>query len=184
MGCREFQLFGSHGADIFVAFRHFKTLEECCDILRCENCDIIGIEIIEDALPISTYPFNRRKSTAFMLGNEGQGMTDRQINLCDSFVYIPQYGVGTASLNVAVAASIVLHTYAVWAGYSERKREGYKFVVAARPQRTAKRGCAPLSVDEKAQRAATRALNATEDVQGFDFSDLSIDWVGNPEAPI
>jgi hypothetical protein len=27
-----------------------------------------------------------------------------------------QHGVGTASLNVAVAASIVLHHYALWAG--------------------------------------------------------------------
>lgn len=25
-----------------------------------------------------------------MLGNEGQGMTDKQMALCDSFVYIPQ----------------------------------------------------------------------------------------------
>ena len=35
-----------------------------------------------------------------MLGNEGEGMTSRQMGLCDSFVYIPQHGVGTASLNV------------------------------------------------------------------------------------
>lgn len=34
-----------------------------------------------------------------------------------------QYGPGTASLNVAVAASIVLHHFALWAGYEERARE-------------------------------------------------------------
>jgi hypothetical protein len=38
-------------------------------------------------------------------------------------VYIQQYGAGTASLNVAVAASIVLHHFALWAGYGERERE-------------------------------------------------------------
>ena len=32
--------------------------------------------------------------TAFMLGNEGQGMTPRQMALCDKFVYISQYGAG------------------------------------------------------------------------------------------
>lgn len=53
---------------------------------------------------------------AFMLGNEGQGLSPKQMALCDRFVYIPQYGVGTASLNVAVAASIVLHHFSVWAG--------------------------------------------------------------------
>lgn len=37
--------------------------------------------------------------------------------------FAPQYGVGTASLNVAVAASIVLHHFALWAGYPERARE-------------------------------------------------------------
>ncbi len=51
-----------------------------------------------------------------MLGNEGQGLSERQMSLCDSFVYIPQHGQGTASLNVAVACSIVLHHFATWAG--------------------------------------------------------------------
>ena len=51
-----------------------------------------------------------------MLGNEGQGLSPKQISLCDSFVYIPQHGCGTASLNVAVACSIVLHHFALWAG--------------------------------------------------------------------
>jgi hypothetical protein len=34
----------------------------------------------------------------------------------------------------------VLHHFALWAGYAERTREGYKFVVADRPERTAARG--------------------------------------------
>jgi hypothetical protein len=62
------------------------------------------------------------------------------MRLCDAFVYIPQYGAGTASLNVTVAASIILHHFALWAGYAERGREGAKYVVAERPQRTSARG--------------------------------------------
>ncbi len=34
------------------------------------------------------------------------------MDICDFFVYIPQYGAGTGSLNVTVAASIVLHHFA------------------------------------------------------------------------
>ena len=79
------------------------------------GCEIIGIEITDSAKPVHTCPWSG--PVAFMLGNEGQGMSDRQMRACDSFVYISQYGVGTASLNVAVAASIVLHRYAEWAGY-------------------------------------------------------------------
>ena len=67
-----------------------------------------------------------------MLGNEGSGMSEKQISLCDDFVYIEQYGTGTASLNVTVAASIVMHHFAVWANYKEAPREGdrAKFLVA------------------------------------------------------
>lgn len=35
----------------------------------------------------------------------------KECEICDFFVYIPQYGGGTASLNVTVAASIVLHHF-------------------------------------------------------------------------
>ena len=55
-------------------------------------------------------------------------------------VYIPQHGPGTASLNVAVAASIVLHHFATWAAYPERSRTHAKFDVGERPLRTARRG--------------------------------------------
>ena len=71
---------------------------------------------------------------------QGDGLSEKQMALCDSFVYIPQYGEGTASLNVTVAASIVLHNFAVWAHFSERQRSGYKYDVAVPPPRTTKRG--------------------------------------------
>ncbi|CAM9800989.1 unnamed protein product [Hapterophycus canaliculatus] len=41
-------------------------------------------------------------------------MSPQQKACCDSFVYISQHGAGTASLNVTVAASIILHRYAGW----------------------------------------------------------------------
>lgn len=53
--------------------------------------------------------------TAFMMGNEGSGMNKKQMSLCDGFVKIKQYGGGTASLNVNVAAGIVLHRFHHWA---------------------------------------------------------------------
>ena len=71
---------------------------------------------------------------------QGTGLSEKQASLCDAFVYIPQYGAGTASLNVTVAASIVLQHFAVWAGYPERPRQGAKFEVGVRPKRTHARG--------------------------------------------
>lgn len=71
---------------------------------------------------------------------QGTGLSEKQVALCDSFVYIPQYGDGTGSLNVTVATSIVLQHFALWAGYGEHQREGHKFVVGDKPQRTQSRG--------------------------------------------
>lgn len=38
-------------------------------------------------------------------------MSEAQKAICDQFVYIPQYGNGTASLNVNVATALVLHNF-------------------------------------------------------------------------
>jgi tRNA C32,U32 (ribose-2'-O)-methylase TrmJ len=109
-----------------------------------------------------------------MLGNEGTGLNERQMRACDSFAYISQYGVGTASLNVAVAASIVLHHYAVWAGYQERSRQGYKFDVAERPEkRSTARGMVPLTEIEREELRAKRAEGGNNGSDGEDFLDFS-----------
>mmetsp|Transcript_9299 Transcript_9299/g.18484 ORF Transcript_9299/g.18484 Transcript_9299/m.18484 type:complete len:213 (+) Transcript_9299:172-810(+) len=161
VGSRNFNTFGSHGSDAYVHLRHFETLEECCRTLKEDHgCTIVGIEIDDEAKAIQTHPFSG--NTAFMLGNEGQGMNEKQMKLCDSFVYIPQYGVGTASLNVAVATSIVLHHFALWAGYTERSRTQHKYDVADRPQRTAPRGYVPYTEEELSALRAQRRLKKDE----------------------
>lgn len=57
------------GADAFVEFAHYSTLEECCADLRdSKGCEIVGIEIVEGAKAVHSFPF--KGNTAFMLGNE------------------------------------------------------------------------------------------------------------------
>mmetsp|Transcript_40982 Transcript_40982/g.94900 ORF Transcript_40982/g.94900 Transcript_40982/m.94900 type:complete len:114 (-) Transcript_40982:57-398(-) len=75
-----------------------------------------------------------------MVGNEGQGMGEQQLQVCDHFVYIPQYSAATASLNVNCSAAIVLEHFARWAKLEEAPREGYKFVTHAIPP-----SCVPYS---------------------------------------
>ncbi|EEF45442.1 uncharacterized tRNA/rRNA methyltransferase YsgA [Ricinus communis] len=133
VGRRDFNAFGSHGSTSHLRFRHFHSLLNARDYLKEKECDICGVEITDGALPVNEHPF--KKSTAFLLGNEGTGLSAKECEICDFFVYIPQYGRGTASLNVTVAASIVLHHFGVWAGFSERIREGSKFIVADRPMK-------------------------------------------------
>ena len=88
---------------------------------------IVGVEIGATSKNVVSHPFTG--PTVFMLGNEGAGLSEKQQRQCDDLVYIPQYGKGTASLNVSNAAAIILHHYATWAAYKEQVIEGEKFLV-------------------------------------------------------
>ena len=91
----------------------FQRLDECVAFLKELGVPIVGIEIMAESTSILSDPFTR--SMALMPGNEGTGLNDRQKSVCDGFLYIPQYGNGTASLNVAVATTVVLQRYFLWA---------------------------------------------------------------------
>lgn len=109
-------------------YRRFDgTLEECRDYLQAQNIQVWGIEIGETAVNVEEAPWDKGGGgggggVALLLGNEGTGMSSRQARVCDGFMYISQYGQGTASLNVAVAGSIVMHRYSVWAA-AKRQQE-------------------------------------------------------------
>lgn len=101
-----------------------------------------------------------------MLGNEGTGLSPKQMALCDTFVYIPQHGQGTASLNVNVAAAIVLHRFACWASLPEAPRTGFKYNVKQRPLRRAPRGTVPLTEEQREAERARRAALMEEEEDG------------------
>ncbi|KAJ0033894.1 uncharacterized protein LOC116145569 [Pistacia vera] len=159
IGRRDFNAFGSHGSTSHVNFRHFHSLTDARQFLKSKDCDICGVEITHDAVAVNQHPF--KKSTAFLLGNEGTGLSAKECEICDFFVYIPQYGTGTASLNVTVAASIVLHHFGVWAGFSERTRDGNKFVVAERPVKQMKRNYCTETTDTIIEERKSRRENAS-----------------------
>jgi hypothetical protein len=77
---------------------------------------------------------------------------------CDYLTYIPQYGKGTASLNVSNAAAIILHRFADWAGYIEQSVEGAKFVVDNSAR--VKTGGKPADGEEYRRSAEEEAVRA------------------------
>ncbi|XP_054807018.1 uncharacterized protein LOC129309456 [Prosopis cineraria] len=158
VGRRDFNSFGSHGSTSHLRFRHFHSLQDARHFLKEKDCDICGVEITDDAKPVNQHPFKR--STAFLLGNEGTGLSAKECEICDFFVYIPQYGGGTASLNVTVAASIVLHHFGVWAGFAERSRDGNKFIVAEKPIKQGRRNYCAETEDSIAEERKGRRENA------------------------
>ena len=46
---------------------------------------------------------------AFVLGNEGQGVSQAVLDACDAYLYIPIQAI--ESLNVAIAGAIVMYHF-------------------------------------------------------------------------
>jgi tRNA G18 (ribose-2'-O)-methylase SpoU len=77
---------------------------------RAQATAIVAVEIADDATPLARLePATKR--TVVLLGHERHGVPDEVWPLLDEIVEIPMIGSG-ASLNVAVAGSLVLYRLA------------------------------------------------------------------------
>lgn len=77
---------------------------------RASGARIVAVELAEDATPLTLLTPARAK-TVLLLGHERQGVPEEVWPLLDEIVEIPMIGRG-ASLNVAVAGSLVLYRLA------------------------------------------------------------------------
>ena len=77
---------------------------------RSAGSRIVGIELAEEAVRLTDLPAARQRTIA-VLGHEQTGIPPEAIDLLDVAVEIPMAGTG-ASLNVAVAGSLVLYRLA------------------------------------------------------------------------
>jgi tRNA (guanosine-2'-O-)-methyltransferase len=75
-----------------------------------ENTTIIGAELADEAIRLADLPPARNR-TVLVLGHERDGIPPDAVDLLDLAVEIPMIGTG-ASLNVSVAASLVLYRLA------------------------------------------------------------------------
>ena len=132
-GRTKFSRMGATARTRRTPFLRISRLADAIDYVRERGCRVLGIEIGRDATSIWSNPY--QGSTAFVLGNEGTGLTDSQIAACDQLVYIPQYG-GAVSLNINVAGGIVLSHFGQWAGFRETEICGRQFVHSEDPRIT------------------------------------------------
>ncbi len=77
---------------------------------RSAGWQIVAVELAEDATPLALLE-PARKRTVVLLGHELEGIPDDLVESADTCVEIPMVGRG-ASLNVAVAGSLVLYRLA------------------------------------------------------------------------
>ncbi len=77
---------------------------------RSAGYRVIGVELADEAIRLADLPAARERTIA-VLGHEQTGIPGEAIDLLDAVVEIPMIGTG-ASLNVAVAGSLVLYRLA------------------------------------------------------------------------
>ena len=94
------------GAEDSVKWRYFDTTEDACKYLKENSYVINAVEQIEDSVMLGD--FVPVEKSAYIFGNEVDGVDDEVLPYCDNAVEIPQEGT-KHSLNVSVSAGIVMY---------------------------------------------------------------------------
>ena len=110
-GRKKFDRRTSVGAEFFMQFRHIRFIEEIAP-LRQEFNLILGLEQTKTSVELHSYQWPENQNILIAVGNEGQGLPQEILDICDTTLEIDQYGT-TRSLNVSVATGIVLYDYRV-----------------------------------------------------------------------
>lgn len=82
-----------------------KNLEEWIPLLKEQGYLIMGTRVTHGK---NVKDIAKPEKSAIIMGNEGNGVRDEILDLCDEYLYIPCNEV-CESLNVGVAASIILY---------------------------------------------------------------------------
>ena len=82
------------------------NLYEAIEILKKENVKVYGTAL-KGASSIETYEADEKM--AFVMGNEGQGISNEILSSCNQLMYIPIDSI--ESLNVAIAAAIIMYQF-------------------------------------------------------------------------
>jgi tRNA G18 (ribose-2'-O)-methylase SpoU len=74
--------------------------------LKERGYKVLAIEQTEGSILLNEY-LHSNTPTAFVFGNEVDGVSDEVLQVCDGVIEIPQWGM-KHSLNISVAAAVVL----------------------------------------------------------------------------
>lgn len=93
------------GAENSVAWEYADSTTACIKELKEREVRVVAVE--QSTQSINLYSFVQTESTAFVFGNEVEGVSKEVLKLCDEIIEIPMHGT-KESLNVSVSAGIVL----------------------------------------------------------------------------
>lgn len=108
-GHKKFDRRASVGAEFYSHFQHIKFTEDL-DALFKEYEMIVAVENAPNAVTLSDFKWDKNKKTLMIFGQESAGIPQEILDKCHAIVAINQRG-SVRSLNVAVAAGIVMNSY-------------------------------------------------------------------------
>ena len=110
VGRRRYDKRGTAGTYHYEHVYHSDTLDEVVDYLHSLGYTIYAVDNIMEHNPVNLFDEPLPKKSAFVFGEEGNGLSKKEIELCDKMIYIGMYG-SVRSLNVASAATVVEYEY-------------------------------------------------------------------------
>lgn len=108
VGGRRYDKRGTVGTHHYEHVKHTEDWVSLFQQLKDQGYTIIGVDNVPDAMNIAHAHLPRK--SAFVFGEEQLGLSEHMLDACDKIVYIQQGG-SVRSLNVGVAAGIVMHRY-------------------------------------------------------------------------
>jgi len=94
------------GATDSVDWLYYENTVDAVVDLKARGYKVLAIEQTEGSILLNEYE-HTKVPTAFVFGNEVDGVSDEVIQECDGVIEIPQWGM-KHSLNISVAAAVVL----------------------------------------------------------------------------
>ena len=105
---RKISVLSERHINVAVVPTDDRSVSEMIRRAKADGVTVIGIEQCTTSRPLQHYAFPRRCLLVF--GREKTGLPYAAINLCDTILEVPQFGL-TRSLNVHVTAAVVLWSY-------------------------------------------------------------------------
>jgi len=110
IGKRDWNKRGAMVTDRYLTVMHHPTVEDFAKYCKEENLPIIGIDNVPGSKQLE--PAVLPESCVLLFGQEGAGMSDEGIAVCEVLYEINQYG-STRSMNASAAGAIAMYHWAL-----------------------------------------------------------------------
>lgn len=108
IGRRTWNKRGAMATNKYLTVHYHATIDDFSQAMREIGYHVIGIEnnVISQSVQDAKLP----ERSVLVFGQEGPGISDEFLSVCDSILHIDQYG-STRSLNVGHAAAIAMYEW-------------------------------------------------------------------------